>query len=127
MPIKNPELLPLFEELKKLLAPYASSFTVKEPEPGRYELWSTANTAPPGKPFYNPYFVGLIIQKSYVGLYYMPIYTDPDISSQIGSALMALLKGKSCFYVKSLSPELREQICDALETGLELYKSKGWV
>ena len=127
MPLKNPALLPLFDEIKALLASYAGRFSVRAPEPGRYELWSSVNIAPAGKPVHEPYFAGLIVQKSYVGLYYMPVYTDPEISAEIGAELMATLKGKSCFHVKSLTPTLRSQITGALKSGLEAYEAKGWV
>jgi hypothetical protein len=127
MAVKNQELLPLFVELQALLAPYGEHFAVKEPEPGRYELWSTVNTAPTGKPEHTPYFAGLIVQKSYVGLYYMPVYTNPEIVSQLGPELMARLKAKSCFHIESLTPVLRDQIGEALQLGLDLYKRAGWV
>ncbi|MBN2840329.1 MAG: DUF1801 domain-containing protein [Coriobacteriia bacterium] len=127
MPVKNPELLPLFDELRALLQPYSEGLVVQQPEPGRYELWSTVNVAPPDKPERRPYFVGLIIQKSYVGLYYMPIYSDPEITSRLGADLIATLKGKSCFYMKALPPKLRGQIEEALRLGHDLYRSKGWL
>lgn len=126
MPLKNRDLLPLFEELKAMLEPYAARFEVRVDEPGHYELWSRANMAPSGKPHKEPYFAGLIIQKSYVGLYYMPIYTDPKISVSIGPDLLPTLHGKSCFYIKKLTPELREQIQAALTLGEETYAAKGW-
>ncbi|MDP2183697.1 MAG: hypothetical protein Q8K99_14170 [Actinomycetota bacterium] len=40
MSVKTPELLPLFDEAKKLLAPYAKRFTPRRDEPGYYDLWS---------------------------------------------------------------------------------------
>jgi len=43
-------------------------------------LWSTVNIAPPGKSMHEPYFADLIVQKSYVGLLYMPV--DINISSK---------------------------------------------
>lgn len=84
MPIKNPELLPLFTDVKKLLEPYASQFPPRKDEPGGYELWSD-------KP------------------------------------AEALLKGKSCFYVKKLTPQIAEQITAALDEGVRLYRERGWV
>jgi hypothetical protein len=40
---------------------------------------------------------------------------------------MKLLKGKSCFYVKVLTPELRRDIQTALRAGAQSYKKLGWV
>lgn len=81
MPVKNPDLLPLFEEVKA----------------------------------------------SYVGLYYMPVYTHEAAAGLFGPDLMATLKGKSCFYIKHLTPELRAQITDAFEHGIRMYSERDWV
>jgi hypothetical protein len=127
MTVKNPKLLPLFEDLKGMLEPLADRFTVRNAEAGRYELWSDVNIAPAGKPKHEPYFAGLIVQKNYVGLYFMPIYTDPDIRVSLGAELLSTLHGQSCFHITNLTPTLREQLASALQLGLALYEAKGWV
>lgn len=127
MALKNPDLLPLFDELKPLLEPYEVRYAPRVEEPGRYELWSEVNIAPPGKPPHPVFFAGLVIQKSYVGFNYMPVYTDPDIAARLGADLMKTLKAKSCFHITHLTPELRDQIAEALDVGSNLYEAKGWV
>ncbi len=92
MTVKNPELLPLFDELKELLSLFAESFSVRRDEPGRTEL-----------------------------------YVETDAVRFFGAQLLATLKGKSCFYIKKLTPEIRAQIVEALSKGLELYRQRGWV
>jgi hypothetical protein len=72
-------------------------------------------------------FASLIVKKSYVGFYYMPIYAEPDgMREFFGDDLLALLTGKSCFHVKRLTPDLSEQIADVLARGLKLYRERGW-
>jgi hypothetical protein len=73
------------------------------------------------------FFAGLIIQKSYVGFYFMPIYAETDLKEVFKPELLKLLKGKSCFHIKKLDDELKSQIREALELGFELYKERGWV
>lgn len=68
MTVKNPQLLPLFEDLKGLLEPVADRFTVRDAEAGCYELWSGGNIAPAGRRKHELFFAGLIVQKNYVGL-----------------------------------------------------------
>jgi len=127
MTVKNPALLPLFEELKALLVPYADRFTVRHDEPGGYDLWSERDVVVNGRKRNEVFFAGLIIQKSYVGLYYMPIYAEPEAAAAFfGAELLATLKGKSCFYIKKLTPEIRAQIELALAKGYELYQERGW-
>ena len=70
---------------------------------------------------------GSLIQKSYVGFYFMPVYAEPQIKAFFPTELLALLKGKSCFHVKELTDELEGQIGAALERGMALYRERGWV
>ncbi len=73
------------------------------------------------------YFVGLMVQKGYVGFYFMPVYANPGLKSELHPQLLKCLKGKSCFHIKKNDPELMEQVKQALEIGYEDFKKKGWV
>ena len=73
------------------------------------------------------FFAGLIIQKSYVGFYFMPVYTDAEAMSFIKPELLKRLKGKSCFHIKKLDAELLAQVDAALQAGCLLYQQKGWI
>ena len=126
MPVKNPDLLPLFEELQEILAPYSRHFTVRRDEPGYYDLWSERNVVIEGRARKEVFFAGLIIQKSYVGFYFMPIYAEADLAAFFGAELLATLKGKSCFHIGRLTPEIQAQMADALARGYELYVERGW-
>lgn len=126
--VKNPDLIPLFEEAKKLLQPYAKKgFSTRKDEAGSYDLWSERDVVIDGRKKKGVYFAALIIQKSYVGFYFMPIYADTDLSDVFGEELLGLLKGKSCFYLKELTPTIKKQMKDALRIGYELYRERGWV
>jgi hypothetical protein len=127
MSVKNEDLLPLFAEVKQLLDPYALRLTVRKDEPGYFDLWSERDIVIDGRKRTGVYFCGLVIQKSYVGFYFMPLYADDDLSSVFGPDLLATLKGKSCFHLRRMTPELRRQIVDALEAGWRLYEKRGWV
>jgi hypothetical protein len=41
--------------------------------------------------------------------------------------LLSLLKGKSCFHIKTLDARLLTQVRRALEAGFKQYKKNGWV
>ncbi len=120
-------LIPLFDEAKRILEPYAAHFSVRHDEPGRYELWSEKDVVIEGRTRSEVFFAGLIIQKSYVGFYYMPVYTTDEARAFFGPEMLTLLKGKSCFYLKKLTPAIRDQMRRALDGGLELYRARGWV
>jgi hypothetical protein len=127
MPVKNPDLLPLFEKAKALLAPYSAHFAVRKDEPGYFDLWAEGEMSVDGRKRNELFFAGLIIQKSYLGFYFMPVYTEDEAKAFFGADLLATLKGKSCFYLKKLTPELETQMQQALAKGFDLYRAKGWV
>lgn len=73
------------------------------------------------------FFASIIIQSSYVGFYYMPIYPDTNLRDLFKPELLNLLKGKSCFHIRELDPKLNQQIIDALAIGYKLYQKRGWI
>lgn len=127
MEVKNPDLLPLFHKLKAILVPYEKYFTPRHNEPGYYDLWSEKEVEINGRLRKEVFFTGLIIQKHYVGFYYMPVYTNVEMKKFFPPELLATLKGKSCFYIKKDDPLLLRQIEQVLDAGLQLYQKRGWV
>lgn len=124
---KYEQLIEIYDTLKTLLKKYENPLVSKIDLDSRYDLWSIKDLVIEGRKRKEVAFCGLIIQSSYVGFYYMPVYTDIEIKSIFGNELLKLLKGKSCFHIKKLDQELEKQICEALEAGFLLYKEKGWI
>ena len=121
------DLRAIFEVLKRLLSPYAPPLTPKRDEPGYYDLWSVKDLVIEGRKRKEVFFAGLIIQKGYVGFYFMPVYAEADLKPVFAPELLRLLKGKSCFHIKKLTPALLTQIEAALKLGFEMYQQRGWV
>jgi len=128
----KPAKLPLsqvYDELLSILSEFSPPFTARDKAvraKRNYILVSEKQVVVDGRKKDEIWFAGIIEQKGYIGFYYMPIYCTPK-SAKPGAALMRLLKGKSCFYVKLLTPELRAEIKAALRTGLTAYRKVGWV
>jgi hypothetical protein len=125
--MKQDELVGIFTELKGMLKEYESKLEPKFDLDSKYDLWSFKDLEISGRKRKEVSFATIIIQSSYVGLYYMPIYTDTDLADVFEPELLATLKGKSCFHIRKLDPKMREQIEHALRTGYELYEKRGWV
>ena len=121
------DLPAIFSELKSLLQAYAPPLTPKIDTEGSFDLWSQKDLVIEGRKRKEVYFAGLIIQKSYVGFYFMPVYVDTEMRAFFPPELLRHLKGKSCFHIKTLTPELREQIRAVLQSGFALYQQRGWV
>jgi hypothetical protein len=121
------DLTIIFSTLKMILARYQPPLVVKQEDDSHYDLWSIKDLVIAGRKRKEVFFAGLIIQKSYVGFYFMPAYTDEDVKTFFKPELLKLLKGKSCFHIKKLDEELLAQIEAALEAGFKIYQERGWV
>jgi hypothetical protein len=120
----------IFDRIQPLLAEHAPPFVERSGGVrGKrdYQLWSEKDVVIDCRPRSEVYFAGLIVQKGYVGLYYMPVYAEPEQKALFAPDLLRLLKGKSCFHVKSADDELLGQIRDALAEGRRLYAERGWL
>lgn len=121
------ELKVIFDEIQPLIAAYQPPMVEVSNDESRYELRTNNPVEILGrkKPFLA--FASLIIQSSYVGFYFMPVYTDTDIKDVFHTDLLKHLKGKSCFHIKKTSPDLLTHIKTALKIGFEKYLENGWV
>src|SRR5262249_13670468 len=123
----------VFNQLKKVMTAYTPQFKamqgeirgkqdfhIKTPQkvviPGAYS----------GKPV-DPALASIILQKGYVGFYFMPVYMEPSLRKKLSPNFMKLLKGKSCFYFKGLDDALVRDVKFALDEGVKVYESRGWV
>jgi hypothetical protein len=122
----------IFYALREILAQYSPPFSVAEKRPSlkdkkSYEVVSYKEVEIDGRKKSEIYFAGIIIQKSYVGFYYMLAYANPKIRSALSKDFLKMLKGKSCFYIKDTNPETLSQIRKALNIALVYYQERGWV
>ncbi|MBR9681054.1 MAG: DUF1801 domain-containing protein [Candidatus Altiarchaeota archaeon] len=117
----------IFKKLKIILKKYEGPFTPKIDFKLRYELWSIKDLEISGHKKKEVYFAGLIVRSDYVGFYFMPMYTQKNLRNAVGAELLSLLRGKSCFHIKTLNPKLEKEIKNALALGLKLYKKREWV
>jgi hypothetical protein len=120
-------LFEIFRNIKKLMKKYEPPFKSTAFSDTRYELWSKKEVEIAGRKRREIYFAGLIIQGKYVGFYYMPIYAEPGLKKLLKPELLKLLKGKSCFHIKEQNEIIVKQIEDALKTGFNAYKKRGWI
>lgn len=97
----QPELPPIFEALKELLTPYVKgSIVMRGGSGGQVALVSEKEIWVEGKKKPELHFAAVLIQKGYVGFYFMPVYSDPERKELFAPELLKLLKGKACFHIK---------------------------
>jgi hypothetical protein len=125
--IMTEDLSAVFRRLKKTLATYEGPLAARIDRDSRYELWSEKAVVIAGRKKKVVSLAGLIIQKNYVGLSDMPVYSNGDLKKFFSPGLLKLLKCKSCFHLRTLAPALERQIGEALERGFDMYRERGWV
>jgi hypothetical protein len=122
------ELLAIFEAVKKEVKPYEKG-TIKAriDIQGKYDLWSEKPVEAFGRKYPAMAFAAVILQSTYVGFYFMPVYGSEKVKETFTPQLLKTLKGKACFHIKTTDKELMKDIRQALKTGYEAYKKNGWV
>jgi hypothetical protein len=119
MPAQN-DFFVVFEELKKILKPYASKLTVTADTPGAYSL-----DGPYSEKWKKViYFGGAQVKKNYVSFYLMPVYMYPELLKDISPELKRHMQGKSCFNFKKVEPDLFMELEALTFKGSEKFKKE---
>ena len=122
------ELLAIFEAVKKEVNPYEKgAIKARIDIQGKYDLWSEKPVEAFGRKYPAMAFAAVILQSTYVGFYFMPVYGSEKVKETFTPQLLKTLKGKACFHIKTTDKELMKDIRQALKTGYEAYKKNGWV
>lgn len=125
----------IFKELKKILEKHSSNFLIKNQYIGSqskqnkpaFHLYGSKDVSLFGKKPQPTYIAGVIQQKNYVSFYFSPIYSHPDFFKNLSIDLKKFLKGKSCFNINKITPQLLEEIEDVLKLGIKKYKEIDWI
>src|SRR5512138_2087886 len=110
----------VFEELKKILKPYASRLTVTADTSSAYSL-----DGPYSEKWKKViYFGGAQVKKNYVSFYLMPVYMYPELLKDVSPGLKKHRQGKSCFNFKKVEPELFKELEALTYQGAEKFKKE---
>ena len=129
------DLQDVFDQLRRLLEKHepglerrdeyiGSQAKVKKPA---YHLYGKESVSVLGRKPEQIYLGGTIWQKNFVSLYFMPMYCHPDQFQDMDPRLKKLVKGKACFNIKALDPELIDQIDQTISQGKKLFQKNGWI
>jgi len=124
--IDQPELVPIFNAIKKLLLPYEKgSIRVRGGTGGQIVLVSDKPVEVGGKKREELWFAGALVQRGYVGFYFMPVQDAAAKKDMFKPELLKCLKGKSCFHIKKMDQAIFKQMEEALAKGYRSYKERG--
>jgi hypothetical protein len=116
----NAEFPQVFNELKKIIQPYAPKLTITADTPEGYSL-----DGPYSEKWKKPVFFGAAqIKKNYVSFYLMPVYMFPDLLKDISPELKKHMQGKSCFNFKKVEPDLFNELASLTHKGFDRFKKE---
>ena len=119
MPTQN-EFHAVFEQLKRILMPYAKKLTLKADTPVNYYL-----DGPYSEKWQKElFFASAQIKKNYVSFYLMPVYMYPELLKEISPELKKHMQGKSCFNFKKVEPSLFKELAVLTKKGAEKFKKE---
>jgi len=107
--------------LKDMLYAQAPSLRIRHDEPTKFEACGTKEVMQGKQKVDGHYFASVIPKAKDIRLYFFPIYTHVDQFS-LSPDLKKYLKGKSCFHIKKLTPEVEVEIKSMIEKGVEIYE-----
>ncbi|HVU96646.1 MAG TPA: hypothetical protein VHE34_15560 [Puia sp.] len=124
----QPELVPIFKAIAGLLKARAGGeLKIKGGEDGQIVLGRFKPIVIDGRKKEELWLASALIQKGYVGFYYMPVYMNDVVRRKLDADLLKCLKGKACFHIKKNDPILFDHIEKALRIGVDAYKTRGWI
>jgi hypothetical protein len=126
--VDQPELVPIFDEIKKMMLPYGKgSIKIRGGSGGQIILVSDQPVEINGQKRDEYWFCAALVQRGYVGFYFMPAKTDAEKKEVFKPELLKCLKGKSCFHIKKADAIIFKQIDEALAKGYRICKQNSWV
>ena len=118
-----PDPAPVFEELRKFMAPYAAKLVATRDD--AQELYVDTKHIQKNK---KPLFFGAVqVKKSYVSFHLMPVYMKPEPLASVSPELSARMQGKSCFNFTAVEPALVKELSSLCKVGYASYKEQGFV
>ena len=117
------DLQPVFERLKKILAPYESKMDVAQSTGTMYML----NTRYLLKKNYPLMFAGVRQGKNYVSYHLFSVYTTPADAQTISPALKKRMQGKACFNFTAIDESLFRELAKLTKAGAKKFSDEKYV
>ncbi len=125
----------IFGVLKNLLVKHSKGLYVRSSIIGSkvksvkpaFHLYGKKKVSILGLPERQTYVAGIIMQKHFVGFYFMPMYSHPKEVPIKNELLKRAKKGKSCLNISTLDKAALKELALLLVKGIALYRKIGWV
>ncbi len=112
-----------YQELKKIMAPYAAKLDTKISSD--IETYVDTRHIQKNK---KPLFFGAVkINKSNVSYHLMPVYIHPPLLTAVSAELKKRMQGKSCFNFTAIDKPLLTELATLTRAGFAYYRDQGFV
>ena len=113
----------IMQKLRELLLEHVPPLKVRQDDENGFEVAGTKAVMQGKKKVDGFYFASLVPKPKDVRFYFFPVYTDPG-QFNVSEKLQKMLKGKSCFHIKTLDEDLVFEIRGMIIRGVETYLAK---
>jgi len=117
------DLQPVFERLKKILAPYEPKMDLAQDTSTMYML----NTRFLLKKNYPLMFAGVRLGKNYVSYHLFSVYTTPNDAQTISPDLKKRMQGKACFNFTAVDERLFRELAKITRAGAKRFSDANFV
>lgn len=115
------EVTEIENTLKDLLKLHIGPLLIREETDTVFQVCGTKERMQGKQKVDGYYFASVMPKPKDARLYFFPIYTHLGYFNNISPELKKCLKGKSCFHIKKLTPELEDDIKKMIQKGIDLY------
>ena len=116
------ELVPVFQALRAMLAPYAPALVVQHDTASEFYL-DTAHVHSNRRPLF---FGAVQVKKAAVSYHLMPVYVTPSLLQGMSPALAKRMQGKSCFNFAKVDEALFAELAALTRAGYQSYAAAGF-
>ena len=117
------EMWPILVEMLKT---HENVFKIVSDTADKFEVTGTKSVMQGKQRVEGHYFATLMPKPKDVRFYFFPAYTHvEEIKPLMNETVAKFLKGKSCFYIKKMDDEIRENLKTIVAKGVELYQKEG--
>jgi len=113
--------------LKDCLAAQSPTLKITKDSEASFEVTGTIEAMQGKQKVQGYYFASVVPKPKDIRLYFFPIYTHVDMYKDISPAMRKMLKGKSCFHIKKLDSELKQEVLEMIQLGVKTYQDEGLI
>lgn len=122
------DLVEIANRLKDILRKHSDVFRVTSELPENYQVSGTIPTMQGKKKVDGIYFASVVPKPKDIRFYFFPLYTHKEgIDPLLSDETRKFLKGKTCFHIRFLTPEIEQNLQRITDEAVRLYQHDNWL